>query len=126
MGIIFTVQLSQRGIGVAVAEEHRPLPGWSPPHDRVSRARDHSFRQDLNGCRSAEAGHQVSEHLRGDELPLVQSRFLVLVSDFMQRNKRMSIRKAVVTTGPVHQQDTAQPEVLTGADVDGGVHRKAP
>ena len=126
MGVPFTVQLLQRGIGAAVAEEHRPLPRWNPPHDRVGRAHDHSFRQDLNGCRPAKTRHQVSQHLRGNELTLSQSRFLVLVSDFMQRDKRMSMRKAVITTRPVYQQDAAQPEVLTGADADGGVHRKAP
>ena|SRR5882724_46869 len=113
MRIPSAIQLFQSSIAATVAEEHGAFAAWRPPHDHVSGAYDYALRQNLQGCCSTKASHQVNEHLPGNELTLGQTGFLVLVSHLMQRDKRVPIRKAVVTTGPVHQQDSAQPEVLT-------------
>ena len=111
--VALSIQSFQDCIPTSIAEEHGPPTGRRPPHERIAGAYQHSLRQNLDRNRPAKTRHQVGQHLRCNQLALTQTGLLVLVSHFMQRDKRVPIRKAVVTTGPVHQQDPAQPEVLT-------------
>ena len=126
MRIPLTIELFQHGVSPAVTEEHDCLPGRHPPDNRIGSAHENALRQNLWRRGLAEIVHQLSEHLWCDEMPGLKACFFSLVDDFVQSHEWMPVGEAVIAARSVHQQDAAQPEFLTGADVDAGVHRQSP
>src|SRR5689334_4482531 len=122
----FAVQLFQERVSAAVTEKHRPLLRWCPPDDLIGSSDKYPFRQYFNGHGWPQTFGQFAQHRWRNQLPIAEPRSVGFMNNVMKADKRVPVWKAVVVTGPVHQQHPAQPEVLTGTDVDGGIHRTAP
>ena len=126
MWILLAVELFQHGVSATVAEKHHSVARPFPPDNGVGSSHENALRQNLSRCRLAEIVHQLREDQWRDQMAGLKACFFSFVDNFVQSHEWMPVRKSVIAARSVDQQDAAQPEFLTGADVDAGVHRQSP
>ena len=113
MWIALCIQLLKCVVATFVAEKHHSLTSRRPPNNHFRSTYEHSFRQNLGWDRPAQLDHQINQHLWRGELPFAQARSLIVVEDFVEGHKRVSVRNAVIAARPVNQECSTESEVLT-------------
>lgn len=112
MGVLLTAQLPKRLVTSTFSEKHGSGPGGTPPDHHIGSARKNAFGKNLRRQGVPQIGDQSKEHFRSKKLSGAEPDLVFVMNNFMESHEWMSIRIAVITALPVHQQRPVELELL--------------